>query len=352
MNSAGGCLFEQERTESFFCVFIAGILTALQILRIPIMRAEKVEGTIPYHENCTYIVRGNSINELTENGIITKYTVEHIDAYSKRAVRKSEPVHTTPRIKYSQFMTIFISEDDRVFLGNGEGFPGKEIGTVKNAVNGDACNDHVAVVTSKGQLFVYGDNSDGALGLEQKNVDEFTEIPYLQNITKAVCGVYSTFALNNQGEVFLSGRLGAIENDTFVKLEVPEKVKDIEISFASETIVILGVKGNVYEMGTSYFAEDYYDPWSDNDEFYTSFHQISKLKNVSKISRMGGMGQIAIDKDGRVFYWGARMIGKTTELEKTMKWIKNVPKAEEAWISGNILYVLSKGKITVHFLIL
>lgn len=56
--------------------------------------------------------------------------------------------------------------------------------------------NHAAVVSSDGQLFVVGDNSNGQLGLGQNKpfVEEWTQVPNLPGIQRVMAGPKATFA--------------------------------------------------------------------------------------------------------------------------------------------------------------
>ena len=345
------------KKKIWICIITVLILAVLIILFIfPSVRfVEKVEGAIPYNENNSYILYSGSLLEISDKGIITHYSFS--DENGRYEIQQKESIHLNYPVKKYISWNSFITKDDEIMFGNLMGTEHKNLGTVKNAadVSISIDNNHVlirtAVVTSDGLLFVQGDNSTGALGIEVKQVNnEFVQVPNLQNVVKAVCGINCILALNADGEVFISGTLGELSYQTFTKLDVPKKVKDISFSDSCETVLVLDVKGNVYELGISYFVKDYYDNifWSWNEVFYSSVHKISKLRNIVSIKNPVGFTAHAIDKYGNIFCWGAQTKSKTGELKKIFYYIYGLPKHDKIWVSDYGCYILSNNKITAY----
>ena len=345
----------KKKTWIFIIVAVL-ILLAVLILFISnfsIRYVNKINGSVHYNENNLYIPYSKYLFEISEDGMITQYNISRLG--EKRSIEKATTFRLNFSVKKYISWELFIAENDDIMFGDIKGTEHKKLGKVKNVEcislgkneKGDLIRS--AVVTSDGLLYVQGDNSTGALGIEEKQVNnEFVQVPNLQNIVKAVCGINCILVLNADGEVFISGTLGELSYQTFTKLEVPEKVKDISASDTTETLLALDTSGNVYEIGVTFFTKDYYDEWTKYKDvlFYSSFHKISKLKNIVSITTFK-IAACAIDKDGKVFYWGAQMTGKSTELKKVFKCVYGLPKYNSVWISG-YFYVLSDDKITVY----
>lgn len=70
---------------SIFLVFIT-----VHIFRIPIIYAERIEGSIPYNKNRFYTINSENGNliEISENGSITVYAIKRGDAYSENYIEK------------------------------------------------------------------------------------------------------------------------------------------------------------------------------------------------------------------------------------------------------------------------
>ena len=335
---------------------IAATLVLLVVIILLILNSffkpvKKTDGSIPYNENNLYTLYNGCFLEFSEDGMVTQYSV--VDIKDPSIIKRDFPRINLPVKKYISW-NLFITEDDEIMFGDIIENEHKKLGTVKNAANIRTRRDRegtllrTAVITTDGLLFVQGDNSTGALGIEEKQInDGFVHVPNLQNVVDAVFGIDCIFVLNADGEVFLSGTWGELSYKTFTKLEIPEKVKDITGSLISGTLIALGVDGNVYEMGVSYFQNIYYNESTvHTGSFYSTFQKISRLKNIVSVT-VHGTTAYAIDNDGKVFYWGSEMKGNSSKLTKVFKRVCGIPKADAVW-RGDYLYILNNNEITAY----
>jgi len=100
---------------------------------------------------------------------------------------------------------------------------------------------HSALITYRGQLFTFGDNSDGRLGINDSFLKQ-CDIPCLveklksKNTVKVSCGYEHTVAVLDNGEVYTwgSGKSGALGIGTLNSQWTPMK-----ISFRSESTVTI-----------------------------------------------------------------------------------------------------------------
>ena len=334
---------------------IAGALVLLAVIVLLLLNSffkpvKKIDGSIPYNESSSYMPYNDSFIEISKDGVVTEYSVSS----ETNSIKKTGSFHINLPIKKYISSNLFITEDNSIMFGSIKGTEQKNLGTVKNATDISVGTgvDHAlmrtAVVTSDGLLFVQGDNSTGALGIEAKQVNgEFVQVPYLQNIAKAICGINCILVLSTDGEVFLSGTLGELSYQTFTKLEVAEKVKDIEASDISNTLIALGVNGNVYEIGISFFQDlTYINDAPHDGVFYSSFHKIPRLKNIVFMTTPD-LTAYAIDKNDKAYYWGSDMMGKSIFLEKVFKQIYGLPKYDKIW-HNSYFYVLSGNEIKAY----
>merc|ERR1712216_1112497 len=85
--------------------------------------------------------------------------------------------------------------------------------------------DHSAAVTSNGNLWVWGDNAHGQLGLgdlAERTYPAAIEYPFSNNnvyIDRVYCGTHATVAVSTKGNVFAWGRnnfgqLGVLHGDS------------------------------------------------------------------------------------------------------------------------------------------
>lgn len=343
------------------CILVTIVLLVICIIEVilpnsPICFVKKAEGSIPYNENNFYTEYNGYFLECSGDGKITQYAVSATGG--NNTFQKTKLFHLNYPVKKYISGDLFVTEDDSIMFGDIRKEEHRKLGTVPNAENASVITDHddeplrAAVVTSDGLLYVQGDNSTGALGLEAEHVNsEFVQVPYLKNVVKVVCGINCMFVLNSDGEVFLSGTLRDVFYQRFTKLEVSEKIKDIGASWRTETLIALGVDGNVYELGVSFFSQDYVfeESRTKNYEVHSSLHRISKLKNIASFSSRSGMEAFAIDTNGKAFVWGSQMKkGKFIDLENIFQRIYGLPKYDKIWFIGNFHVLSSDNEITAY----
>lgn len=122
---------------------------------------------------------------------------------------------------------------------------------------------HTLAINSNGTLWAAGNNSDGQLGQGNSvnsgsgtHLNVFTQIGVATNWVKVFATSYSSFAVNALGEVYAwgsnsSGQLGL--NDKIVRT-TPAKVGDYNTDIlisGRDAITLLMFEGNVYVAGTS-----------------------------------------------------------------------------------------------------
>ena len=354
------------KKKRWICIIILVALILLIVIGLIVRNFfyhsfKKVEGSIPHNESCVYLPSDSrGLLEISKDATVTEYKILSNDE-NRKSIQKTGSFHVEMPVKKYISSELFITENDDIMFGDIRGTEYKKLGTVKNASdisivkNYEKMITHAAVATSDGLLYVQGDNSTGALGIEEKQVnDEFVQVPNLQNVIKAVCGINCILVLNADGEVFMSGTLaGGLSYQTFTKLEVPEKIKDIAASDVARTLIALGVDGNIYELGKPSFGEYYIaGVYGELDEtVYSSFHKISKLENIVSIITIDEMEACAVDENGKVFYWGTYFgsEGKLSLLKKFfVDGIYGLPEYDEIWYQG-YFYVLSNNEITAYY---
>eukprot|EP01091_Cochliopodium_minus_P010647 TRINITY_DN2864_c0_g1_i1.p1 TRINITY_DN2864_c0_g1~~TRINITY_DN2864_c0_g1_i1.p1 ORF type:complete len:277 (+),score=56.00 TRINITY_DN2864_c0_g1_i1:20-850(+) len=109
---------------------------------------------------------------------------------------------------------------------------------IKEKIKEIACGSkHSFFLKENGDLYSFGCNNDGQLGLKSpKVINKPTKV--LKNIIKVSCGAYHTMALNNEGELFAFGdnRYGQLglgdqliqKQITPIKIMLDKKIKFIE----------------------------------------------------------------------------------------------------------------------------
>jgi len=89
-------------------------------------------------------------------------------------------------------------------------------------------HQHSAILTDDGEVYIWGRNNFGQLGLGKKadeEVAEPTRLPAIKNIVDISCGAYHTVIVNREGDVYAFGlsRDGRIPSDNDTE-NVPFKI--------------------------------------------------------------------------------------------------------------------------------
>ncbi|MBQ9949577.1 MAG: hypothetical protein IJO93_02525 [Clostridia bacterium] len=168
--------------------------------------------------------------KLMENCTIASYGLSHGAAVSEGKLYTwgsyaytQEPEYSTPEVKL----------DDCVYTDCGE--------------------EHTAAITSDGDLYVWGDNSYGQVGVPGREF--YTEPQFvMEDVQKVVCGTYNTFAVTKSGELYAwgantGGELGTGENTGNVSepVKIADGVVDVSASFTHSAYITQN--GEVYGMG-------------------------------------------------------------------------------------------------------
>lgn len=162
--------------------------------------------------------------------------------------------------------------------------------------------DFSFLINDIGQVYAFGDNNYGQLGLGDKvDRDIPTLIPNLFDIVDIATSLGGTLALDNKGNVYAFGtgsfgQLGLGHNITNIDVPtlIPNLSNIIAISAGFRTSLVLDDKGKAYIFGSI----------SDNDDdIYFVPYLIENLDNIIEISTNGGH-QLFLNKDGEVFISG------------------------------------------------
>ena len=123
---------------------------------------------------------------------------------------------------------------------------------------------HRAAVSNKGDIYIWGDNSCGrlGLGLDPNTYVKFpTKIPNLPKIVNVECGAYNTIFLTDKGEVYVCGSniFGQLGFGDTVSRWIPSKIKGIprmkKICCKEGHVAALAVTGQIYVWGTNFYGE-------------------------------------------------------------------------------------------------
>jgi len=162
----------------------------------------------------------------------------------------------------------------------------------------------ISVMKTSNGFYVCGRNDHGQLGLEykEKSKNSFSKINF-NNIVTIGCGVNYTIALNEEGNLFLSGGSMNVQNFTRFFTEINNVVA---ISCGSAHVIALDQDGNVFSMGDNLRGQL---ALGRDVKGRNSFSLINNIKNIIGIS-CGSHHTFALNKKGILFGTGRNDFGQ------------------------------------------
>ena len=211
--------------------------------------------------------------------------------------------------------------------------PVKVLDNVKKVALDKSISNCVAAVTYSGQLYMWGDNSKGQLGLGDSNT--YTKSSPTQvmipndgqdsQVDKVVIYGSTVAAILKNGDLYMwgdnsSGRLGTGDyNVRYSPCHIMEGVKVKDIKISSSVTAVLTTDGKVYTWGNPTTWNTLGD--GSRTERYTPDLDKPLLENVKSIE-LSDYNGAAIQKDGSLYVWGCgSVVGSTGDLKK----IENIP---------------------------
>ena len=183
-----------------------------------------------------------------------------------------------------------------------------------------ACGSFFSVIiTKEGEIYTWGNNSFGMLGIGHVEKEILPQKINLKNIIGADCGELHTVAINKLNEIYawgsdIYGQLGLgktnqdyIDGDNYRYQTLPQKinlenVKTISCSY--NHTMALTLTGEVYAWGSNSYGQLGLGHNVDQNS-----PQIVCIKNVKAIA-CGNGHTIAITSNGEVYTWGLNSSGQ------------------------------------------
>jgi alpha-tubulin suppressor-like RCC1 family protein len=199
-------------------------------------------------------------------------------------------------------------DDTSIFIGNPtKCYLGRYYYNVNNFEKVRNGKYHSMALTKSGYLYVWGSNAQGQLGriyLSQRPAQKI-----LQNIKKITCGKFHSLALTNQGKVYGWGRNceGQVGTNTDEKiLWTPQKfdlppIKNIKCGAYHS--VAIATSGEIHVWGNNDYGQ-----LGTKYPYDMYYPEKLDLPNVKKIY-CGHKHTMAITYDGFTYGWGYRMGG-------------------------------------------
>lgn len=182
---------------------------------------------------------------------------------------------------------------------------------------------HTVLLNADGQVYCWGDNSYGQLGIgSTENEESPVLVPDLVNIIMVKAGAYHTMALSQDGIVYVWGRntFGQIGNGTSIASLKPVRIDSIppvnEIAAGAFHSMALTIDGKVYAWGNNndfqvgdVLAENIADEAGNTLGKRVVTPQLIVESDVKAISA-GGNHSLYLKNDGRVYAWGSNKYGQ------------------------------------------
>jgi alpha-tubulin suppressor-like RCC1 family protein len=183
-----------------------------------------------------------------------------------------------------------------------------------NVVKISAGPFHSLALTDQGEVYGWGDNRFGALGLDFKKYPRVNQPQPLRDLSgRSVISLHSgwvgSFAITSEGKVYTWGRNAyevlkmSDDEGSFPPVEVPlligKKVIDVSSSQSGGHALILTREGEVYGFGTNRFGE-LGDGTLSPDPGVTRAKGLPPVKSI----QAGKCFSAAVDVSGATYWWG------------------------------------------------
>jgi alpha-tubulin suppressor-like RCC1 family protein len=175
-------------------------------------------------------------------------------------------------------------------------------GLLKGGPNVSSFSGSISMVKTASGVYVCGRNDFGQLGLEykEKSKNTFSEIN-INNIVTIGGGVNYTIALNDEGNLFLSGGQNKVQK---FKRAFSEIKNIVAISSGNAHVIALDQDGRVFGMGDNFRGQ-----LALGSAKGKNFFSHINLENIIKIS-CGSYHTFALDKMGVLYGCGSNEYGQ------------------------------------------
>ena len=197
---------------------------------------------------------------------------------------------------------------------------------------------HYLCLTSNGQVYGFGSNKKGQLGLpEFKKYPEPQLIPTLDNIRQVSSGEYHSLCLSFDGKVYGFGdnSYGKLDilSPRFKKVDTPQLIPTldniVQISAGERHSLGLRDDGRVYAFGNNYYGQL---GLGDNTE-HIEPELIPDLCSIVQVSAGGGHSLFLRD-DGKVYSCGDNFHGQCGSKTATLKLVPKMKRIVQVSAGG------------------
>jgi alpha-tubulin suppressor-like RCC1 family protein len=214
------------------------------------------------HKHGFYIKNGNvCVFEKAINNIPNTYIPVLVRNLNNIKQVSAGSYHTLVLTKEGQVYSFGRNELGQLGLGHTKTIiDPTSIPNLKNIVQTSAGENHSLLLTQNGEIYSFGNNQYGQLGLgDYEKRSTPTLIPNINNIMQISAGGYYSLLLNKNGEVYSFGKeargklgLGDCENQivpTLIPIEYFNNSPIVQVSAGVCHSLALTIDGNVYSFG-------------------------------------------------------------------------------------------------------
>ena len=165
---------------------------------------------------------------------------------------------------------------------------------------------HSAAITKDGSLYMWGRNNYGQLG-DGTTTDRYTPVKIMDNVASVSLGGSHSAAVTKDGSLYMwgdngNGRLGdGTTTDRYTPVKIMDNVASV--SLGSSHSAAITKDGSLYMWGYNYYGQLGDGTTTDR---YTP---VKIMDNVASVS-LGGNHSAAITKDSNLYMWGGNGSGQ------------------------------------------
>lgn len=165
---------------------------------------------------------------------------------------------------------------------------------------------HSAAITKDGSLYMWGYNRSGQLG-DGTTTDRYTPVKIMDNVASVSLGGSHSAAVTKDGSLYMwgdngNGRLGdGTTTDRYTPVKIMDNVASV--SLGSSHSAAITKDGRLYMWGYNYYGQLGDGTTTDR---YTP---VKIMDNVASVS-LGGNHSAAITKDSNLYMWGGNGSGQ------------------------------------------
>ena len=199
---------------------------------------------------------------------------------------------------------------------------------------------HSAAITKDGSLYMWGYNNYGQLG-NGSTTNSYTPVKIMENVAAVSLGDYHSAAITKDGSLYMWGENsdGQLGNGSTTNRSTPVKIMEnvATVSLGAWHSAAITKDGSLYMWGYNNYGQ------LGNGSTTNSYTPVKIMENVAAVS-LGDYHSAAITKDGSLYMWGENSDGQlgngtTNNLTRPQRIAVNVQSVE---LYGSYTTAISK----------